>query len=153
MSDESKIPAPVNPLTKMINLQIIRFVAGRFFEKWLPNYVQVVTSDLRTADHNKEVGGVDNSTHVHGLAEDFQLKYKASGAALSQAQAQAVYEQFIAPNWSGFTEFEKASAGEGYHIHWQLSREISTYAGMVALAGIGVVGFAMINKMQHSNGG
>lgn len=152
MSDET-VPPPVNPLTKMINLQFIRFVAGRFFDKWLPNYAQVVTSDLRTAEHNKEVGGVDNSTHVHGLAEDFQLKFKASGASLSQAQAQAVYDQVIAPNWGGFTEFEKASAGEGYHIHWQLSREISVYSGMVCMAGLGVVGLAIINNMQHSQNG
>lgn len=145
--NEASIPAPVNPLTLKLNLTILRYVSSLFSTKWLPALERVVTSDLRTASHNKDVGGVENSTHVHGLAEDFQLKYKGNGSLLSESQARAVYDQFIAPNWPGFTEFEKSSSGEGYHIHWQLSREVSTYAGLITVAGIGVVGFALIKKM------
>ncbi len=77
-------------------------------------------------------------------------KNKATGAIVGQVQAQALYDQVIAPNWAGFTEFEKASAGEGWHIHWNLSREISTYSGMVAIAGIGVVGLAMIQNFKNT---
>lgn len=150
--DETKVPPPASPLTKVINLAILRFIANNFAAKWLPAYERVVTSDLRTAEHNKEVGGVDNSTHVHGLAEDFQLKFKGNGQALSQSQAKAAYDQFIAPNWPGFTEFEAASAGEGYHIHWQLSREITTYAALGGVAALGVVGFVVVNNWSKQHG-
>ena len=145
MSDETTVPAPKNPLTLKINLAILRYVADNFFKKWLPNYDPVITSDLRTADHNAQVGGVPNSAHVHGLAEDFQLKFK-NGAPLSEAQAKAVFEQTIKPNWPGFSEWEASSSGEGYHIHVQLSRDISTYAGAISLAGLGVLGMFIINK-------
>ncbi len=153
MADDTAIPAPINPLTKMVNLQVLRFVAGRFFAAHLPEYAQVVTSDLRTVEHNKAVGGVENSAHVHGLAEDFQLKYKASGLPIPEPIAKGIYDKIIAPMWAGFTEFEAASGGEGYHIHWNLSREISTYTGMAAMAGLGVVGFAIINNLSSKNGG
>ena len=145
MSEEAKIPAPKNPLTIKINLAILRYVREAFFKKWLPTLDPAVTSDLRTAEHNAKVGGVPNSTHVHGLAEDFQLRYK-SGEALSEAQAKAIFDQVIKPNWPGYSEWEPSSPGEGYHVHVQLSREISTYAGLISLAGIGVLGFAVINN-------
>lgn len=145
VTGEAEIPAPKNPLTVRINLAILRFVREQFFKKWLPNMDPVITSDIRTPEHNAKVGGVPNSTHVHGLAEDFQLRYK-NGALVPEAQAKAVFEQFVMPNWPGFSEFEAASKDEGYHIHIQLSREISTYAGLISLAGIGALGFAIINS-------
>lgn len=153
MMPENTIPPPVNPLTKMINLQVLRFVAARFMEQWLPEYAQVVTSDIRTAEQNHKAGGAENSAHLHGLAEDFQLKYRQGGAAVNQAQARALYDRVIAPHWAGFTEFETASGGEGYHIHWNLSREISTYSGLAALAGIGVVGFKLLNQFNNGRAG
>lgn len=142
---EKDVPAPKNPLTIKINLAIFRYVREAFFKKYLPNYEPVITSDIRTAEHNAKVGGVPNSTHVHGLAEDFQLKFK-NGALLSEAQAKAVFEQTIKPNWPGYSEWESSSPGEGYHVHAQLSREISTYSGLISLAGIGVLGFVVINN-------
>jgi len=144
-TEEAKIPAPVNPLTVRINLAILRFVREQFFKKWLPNFEPIITSDLRTAEHNAKVGGVPNSTHLHGLAEDFQLKYK-NGALVPEQQAKALFDQYILPTWPGFAEFEGGSKGEGYHVHVQLSRQISTYAGLISLAGIGVLGFAVTNN-------
>jgi len=143
---ETDIPPPVNPLTRMLNLQVLRFAAGQFMSRYLPEYAQAVTSDLRTTEHNEAVGGAPNSAHLHGLAEDFQLRYKAGPSVLTEAQARKIYDTVIAPNWPGFSEFEKSSTGEGYHIHWNLSREISTYAGLVAVAGLGVVGLAWLNR-------
>lgn len=144
---ETTIAAPVNPLTVKLNQTIFGYVAQMFRAKWLPALDVLVTSAYRTKEHNAKVGGAANSAHVHGLAEDWQLKYKASGQALSEAQARAVYNEFIKPNWPGFSEFEGSSVGEGYHVHVQLSREISTYSGLVTVAGIGVVGFALLNKL------
>ena len=146
--NEKEIPPPVNPLTIKLNITIMRFVSKQFAARWLPNFDLVVTSDIRTAEHNKEIGGAANSAHVHGLAEDVVLKNRATGKMLTESEARAVYGEFIAPNWPGYSEFEKSNAGEGYHIHWNLSREISTYSGLVSMAGIGVIGFALLNKMQ-----
>ena len=146
MTTENQVQAPVNPLTIQINLSILRYIRSNFFQKYLPNFVPVITSDLRTAEHNAEVGGVPNSTHVHGLAEDYQLKYAAGGGAVSESQAKAAFEQFIKPNWPGFAEFEPSKPGEGYHIHAQLSRDISTYTGIVSLAGLGVLGMVIVNS-------
>jgi hypothetical protein len=143
--EEKSVPAPINPLTIKINMAIFRYVRENFFSKFLPNFQAVVTSDLRTADHNVKVGGVPNSAHVHGLAEDFQLKF-VGGALVSEVQAKAAFDQFIKPNWPGFCEFERSSTGEGYHIHAQLSRDISTYTGIVSLAGLGVLGMVVVNS-------
>ena len=96
---EADIPPPVSPLTKQLNLAMLRFVMSFFSAKYLPSFDVVVASDLRTPEHNAQVGGVANSAHLHGLAEDFQLHYKANGQVVPEAQAKAVYEQFIAPNW------------------------------------------------------
>lgn len=144
--NEATVPAPLNPLTIKINLAILRYVRENFFQKFLPNYQASITSDLRTAEHNAKVGGVPNSTHVHGLGEDYQLKFSAGGALVPEAQARAAFEQLIKPNWPGFSEFEPSSKGEGYHIHAQLSRDISTYTGIVSLAGLGVLGMVIVNS-------
>lgn len=153
---ENDIPPPVSPLTKQMNLTLLRFVRGMFVSKYLPAFDFVVTSDLRTPEHNAQVGGAANSAHLHGLAEDGQLHYRANGQVVPASQAKAVYDQVIAPHWPGFTEWEPASTtatgSEGYHIHWNLSREISTYAGLVGLAGLGVVGFVIINNWGNKNG-
>lgn len=146
--NEKEILPPVNPLTLKLNLTIMRFVSKQFAAKWLPNFDLVVTSDIRTAAHNKSVGGAANSAHVHGLAEDVVLRNRSTGKLLTESEAREVYNAYIAPNWPGYSEFEKSSGGEGYHIHWNLSREVSTYSGLVAMAGIGVIGFALLNKMQ-----
>lgn len=150
--DETKIPPPVSPLTVQMNLAILRFFSKVFSAKWFPTMERVVTSDYRTVEHNKSVGGEENSAHVHGLAEDFQLKYKAGGQVVPEAQAKIVYDTIIAPNWPGFTEWEGSSKGEGYHIHWNLSREITSYIGPVGLAALGVVGVAVINHWSNKNG-
>lgn len=144
MAAEKDIPPPVNPLTIKINLAILSYVLGNFMTKYLPTFKRFTTSDIRTADHNSKVGGVPNSAHVHGLAEDFQLMIGNSPA--SEAQAKAAWEQAFKPHWPGFTEFEASSPGEGYHIHVQLSREISTYSGVTMVAALGVLGFVVVSN-------
>jgi len=140
---ETEISPPVNPLALKINLLILKYVREQFFKKYLPNYLPVITSDLRSADHNADLGGAVNSAHLHGLAEDFTLT-TINGQAVPEIQAKAAYDQIIAPNWSGFSEWEPSSSGKGYHIHINLSREISIYSAAVGLLGLGVVGYAIL---------
>jgi hypothetical protein len=150
--DETKIPPPKNPLTIRINLAILRYVRTMFFSKWLPGFQPAVSSDVRTAERNAKVGGAANSAHVHGLAEDFQLKDLA-GKVIPEPQAKALFEQFIKPNWPGFSMWEASSPGEGYHVHVQLNRNISTYAGVVSLAGMGAMGIYILNKVGGAGNG
>jgi len=145
---DQAIPAPVNPLTLQINLAVLRYVRGNFFSKYLPTFRPVVTSDLRSQEHNEAIGGAKNSAHLHGLAEDFQLSY-LTGAVIPEAQARAVYDQFIAPNWPGFSEFEGAGKNEGYHVHVNLSREISTYSSIFSLVGLGVLGYTIVSNWSR----
>lgn len=144
-----QIPPPKSPLTIQINLAVLRFVVNWFFKKYLPAYTSLVTSEYRTVEHNAEVGGAANSAHVHGLAQDFILVY-ANGQHVPEIQAKTIYDSYVAPNWPGFTEFESASSAEGYHIHVNLSREITTYAGIAGVAGLGVVGFKLLTSMGGS---
>lgn len=144
MADETKIPAPVNPLTAKINLAVLDFYFQAFAKKWLPTFKVQITSAYRTPEHNTEVGGASNSAHTHGLAYDFIL-LDAGGHQVPKLQAKSVYEQYVVPNWSGFSLFEESDAVPGYHIHVNLSREITTYAGVMAVAGLGVLGFAIIS--------
>ena len=150
--DEKTIPPPVSPLTVKLNLSILRFFSSMFAAKWFPSMEMVVTSDYRTKEHNTQIGGAENSAHVHGLAEDFQLKYKAGGQLVPEAQAKVVYDTIIAPNWPGYTEWEPSSSKEGYHVHWNLSREITSYIGPVGVAAIGIIGVAIINGWSKRHG-
>jgi len=150
-ANEAAMVPPKNPLTIQLNLAVLRYVVSSFFAKWLSAYEPLVTSDVRTAAHNESVGGVPNSAHLYGLAEDFQIRFKSGGAVLSQAQAKSLYDQVIRPNWPGFSEWESASGSEGYHIHVNLSREVSTYTGIASMAGLGVLGFVIINSWGNNS--
>ncbi len=145
MADDTKIPPPSSPLTVQINLAVLRLVFDWFAAKYLPAFVPVITSEYRTEAHNKEVGGADNSAHVHGLARDFILQYK-NGQAVPQLQQKAIFDEFIAPNWPGFALYE------GDHIHVNLNREISQYAGIAGVGLLGLVGYKIFTSIGGKNG-
>lgn len=149
--EETKIPPPVNPLTVKINLWVLKLVFSNWAVKWLPTFDPVITSDYRTPAQNEAAGGAANSAHVHGLALDFALRSKATGKMVDQAQAKKVYEDFVAANWPGYSHWESASAREGYHIHVNLSRQITTYAGIVSLAGLGALGIAFLSGLEKKS--
>lgn len=139
--DEKTIPPPASPVTVQINLTILRFVFDWFCKKFLPAYKCQVTSEYRTKTHNTEVGGAENSAHVHGLAVDFILVYPQNNQPVPAIQAKKIFEEFVLPNWPGYALWE------GDHIHLNLSREISTYAGIAGVALIGLVGYKILTSM------
>lgn len=150
--DEKNIPPPKSPVTVKINLTILGLVFDWFFKKYMPTFAARVTSEYRSAAVNAATpGSAANSAHLHGLARDFTLVFAANGQPVPEATARAAYDQFIVPHWPGFTEWEGASKSEGYHIHVGLSREITTYAAMMGLAVLGVLGYKVFAQMGASH--
>ena len=143
--NEQSIKPPVNPLTVKINMAVLAYYFDWFTKRYLPAFKPVITSSYRAADKNKEVGGAENSAHLHGLAYDFVLQYP-NGEPVPKAQAKSVFADYIAPNWHGFALWEENAAGV-YHVHVNLSRKITEYSGIMGLAAMGVIGFHLIQKM------
>lgn len=144
--NELKIRPPTSPLTAKINLAILGFYFDHFVKKYLPAFVPQITSGYRDPEKNSSVDGAENSAHLHGLAYDFVLNYP-NGQPVPKAQAKAVYAEFIQPNWPGFSLWEETPAGV-WHVHVNLSRRITEYAGIMGVAAMGVVGFAIINSLE-----
>jgi hypothetical protein len=149
MATNTTVPVPSNPLTIKLNLVVLGFVFDWFAKKFLPAFKPVITSEYRTPDHNSEVGGAVDSAHVYGLARDFVLQYP-NGEPVPEIQAKSVFDAYVAPNWPGFSEWAPSSAAQGYHIHVNLAREVSVYAGIAGIALIGVVGFKIISGLGGS---
>lgn len=143
--DESKIPPPVSPVTLWLNLKALDFTFAWFMRKYLPAFTARITSEYRSAEHNKEVGGAANSAHVHGLARDFNLQL--NGVDVPKEQEMKLFTDFIKPNWPGYSLFEVD------HIHVNLSREITTIAGAAGVAAVGVVGYQVLKSMGGGTNG
>jgi hypothetical protein len=146
--NETKIKPPTNPLTAKINLAILGFYFDWFVKKYLPAFIPQITSGYRDPAKNASVDGAENSAHLHGLAYDFILKYP-NGEPVPKAQAKAVFDTYVAPNWNGFALWEETPAGV-WHIHVNLSRQITEYAGIMALAGMGVIGYQIFKSIGGS---
>lgn len=138
--EENRIKPPKSPLTAKINLSILHFYFERFAKRYLPAFRYRITSDYRDTAKNKEVGGAANSAHLHGLALDFVL-LDQNGKPVPKAQAKAVFDEFIAPNWPGFALWESD------HIHVNLSRKISEFTAAAGIAVLGALGIHLINKL------
>lgn len=147
IQDEKKILPPTNPVTLKINGAVLGWYFDYFLKKFLPAYSVRITSGYREPGHNEAAGGVPNSAHLHNLAYDFVLQ-DGSGHDIPEAQAKKVYNEFVVPNWQGWTEFEASQPGkEGYHIHVNMSRNVSTYTALVAISGIGLVSWVAFQKV------
>ena len=128
---ETEIAPPSSPLTVKINMTFLDLIFDSWAKKYLPAYEVVKTSGYRTKEKNAEVGGAANSAHVHGLAYDFVLKQ--GGKLITGEKFKSIYKEFIEPNWPGFALFE------GDHVHVNLSRKITVYAGLIGLSAIGAI--------------
>lgn len=148
MANESEISPPSFPLTVKINLAILQYYFDLFCKRYLPAFKVVITSGYRDASKNSEVGGAQNSAHLHGLAYDFVLQYP-NGQPVPKTQARAVFDEFILPNWAGFALWEETPAG-GYHVHVNLSRHITEYAALLGVAGLGVIGIEIFKHLGGS---
>ena len=134
----NSITIPVNPFTIWINGMITDGYLNTFVKRFLPNFDIIITSKYRNKEHNEEVGGVADSTHLYNTGRDFAITNK-EGEILSSDKMKAVYDEFIKPNWDGYTEFEAAHDGHSAHIHADIGREITKYTSIVGLAAAGGV--------------
>lgn len=149
-AEQQKVPPPSFPVTAKINLAVLDFVFQWFMRKYLPAFKARITSSYRSPAENAATpGAAGNSAHLHGLAYDFTLQYE-NGSPVPEIQAKKLYEGFIAPNWPGFTEWEATSAGEGYHVHVNLSREITTFTGVAGAAALGVLALKLFSQLGGS---
>ncbi len=128
---------PKNPITIAINKSILEKALKVFNETYLPTYDIVVTSFYRNEKKNSEVGGSEDSAHMYGLAADYVLKNKITGVILNDSQMRRVFNEFIKPNWPGYTYFspKQSNTATGW-IHSNLERNISKYAGWAGVAGM-----------------
>lgn len=145
------VQPPTNPITVKINLYVLGLYFDWFCKKFLPAFKPLITSGYRDPAKNAEVDGASNSAHLHGLAYDFVL-LDQSGKQIPKAQAKSVYDEFIQPNWIGFSLWEETLAGV-WHVHVNLSRNVTTYSGIAGIAGLGALGFYLVNKMKGSSHG
>lgn len=144
-TEETKIKPPQNPITAKINLAILGWYFETFAKKFMPAFKPVITSSYRDPEKNHSVGGAENSAHLHGLAYDFVLQYP-NGEPVPKAQAKAVFDDYVKPNWPGFALWEESQKG-GWHIHVNLSRRITEYAAILSVTAVGVIGFHLIKSL------
>lgn len=142
--EETKIRPPSFPLTARINQAITDFYFEHFARKYLaPLGIEArVTSTLRELAHNENVGGAENSAHLHGLAVDFQL-FRA-GKRVPAAEESKIFRDVIAPHWPGYALDEVAKKN---HIHVNLTRQISVSTGITTAAVMGMIAIPVFKKL------
>lgn len=126
---------PKNPATIAINGWLIENNLKDFQKRYLPNYEIEITSGYRDIEKNREVGGTADSAHIYNLARDFILKNKQTGEIISDFEMKRIYNDFIAPNWDGWSQFtpKQPNTNTGW-IHAGLSRSLTDYTKYIGFA-------------------
>lgn len=145
MAAETDIAPPGFPLIAKINQAITDYYFDHFVEKYLaPLGLSVrVTGKLRDVDRNAEVGGAENSAHLHGLAIDFQLL--RAGKPLTPADTAQVFRDVIKPNFPGYA-VDETPIGKN-HIHVNYTRLITTYTSLAGFAVAGILSVPIFKKL------
>lgn len=132
---------PTNPAVLKANGILIENYINEFFYQYLPGYTYFYTSKYRGEELNRKVGGVEDSTHRWNLGRDWII-LDSEGEKIPEEKARELWPIFE-KNWNsnGYIDFTGSTiGGSGYHIHGNLSRDVSTPAswvgGAIALAGI-----------------
>jgi len=140
--DEKQITPPKFPLTTAINGAILNFYFDWFTKKHIPiGYTWITTSEHRTAEKNKQIGGAANSAHVHHLAKDFVIK--KDGTTLQGRDLENFWAKYFKNKWSGYTY------ASDKHIHVNLSRRIGQGANILAYSVVGLLGITIISKWKN----
>lgn len=137
---EKLIPPPSNPLALGFNEAVINWYFPQWAGKHLSDFEVIITSKTRLPSKNEVIGGAANSAHLHGLAVDFVLR--KNGRPLTVEEFRSVYETRVKPSWPGFSLFETD------HIHVNLSREITTWAGVFAASVAALLGMMLYQGVK-----
>lgn len=116
---------PNGPLTISLNGLIMDHTLQEFADRYLPAFELEITSGYRSPQHNEEVGGAEFSAHQYNLARDFALKTK-DGNLISAGKLEQIWEEYVKPNWPGYTYYHPPVSGVTGWIHVNLDREITT---------------------------
>ena len=138
---------PRTPIHIKANGLIVDYALNQLASENLPAYDLVITSGYRTPAYNATLpGAAEDSAHIYNLARDFTLRNRASGQIVSDAQLKAVYEQYVKPNWPGYSYFspKEPHTNTGW-IHVNLDRKISKSTAIAAY-GIAAVGAGFFFK-------
>lgn len=140
MQDDKHIQPPSNALALYFNESVINWYFPQWAQKHLPGYEVIITSKTRLPDKNTAVGGAANSAHLHGLAVDFILR--KDGKPVVGEDFRRVFDTVVAPTWPGFALYESD------HIHVNLSRQVTLWAGVFAASIMGLLGLALYHGVK-----
>ncbi len=130
------ITAQVNNLTPQFQ-SALPTIGGILNEMGLAEGA-AISSAARTPEHNAEVGGAENSYHVHNDAVDIVLP-----EGTTEEQAQAVLQRF--KDTGAFKEVLFHDAGSGYHLH------LGGYNGGLNSGGVNTSGMDETGSRDHSD--
>lgn len=128
---------PTGPITIALNGFYIDTLLNGFVKQYLPAYEIEITSGYRTPQKNADVGGAEYSAHLYNLARDFVLKDK-SGKYVDSLKLKAIYEQFIKPNWPGYSYYAPPKTGVTGWVHVNADRGITEKTKMAEFAVTGI---------------
>lgn len=137
---------PKNPITLKVNGWLVENYLHYFMNKYLPAFIFKETSGYRDEDHNREVGGVEDSSHLYNLARDGVLIRISTGEMISEEEGFQLFNEYFAPFWNGYAEFNPTTISESWYIHINLSRKLVTYTKWTGVFGISLIGGLLIRK-------
>jgi hypothetical protein len=125
-----------------------------FINKYVPAYEAVITSGYRSPAENEAVDGSEFSAHQYNLARDFALK-DVNGDFISTEKLKSIHDEFIKPNWKGYSYYAKPKTGSTGWIHVNLDRKISKTTKFLEYATTGISLFFIGRKIfkQLKKGG
>ena len=135
-----------NPITIRINEIIFEKYLIYFMQKYLPNYTWRKTSGTRTVEENREVGGVIDSAHLYGLAQDGNLINESTGEIVTEAVGKKLFNEYFKPYWDGVAIFEPGTTQKRWHIHLHISRELNNLTRWGGISVAVIAGAVAIRK-------
>jgi len=146
---------PTNPITLGINGWLIDKQLEALTIKYLPAWDLTITSGYRSPAKQKELlekgyKPDEDSAHLYNLARDFNLINKISGKLATDSELKKIYEEFIKPNWEGYSYFSpKQSYTNTGWVHVNLPKSVSDTTKFVGWAGTGI-GLILGAKLIYS---
>lgn len=135
-----------NPITIRMNEWLFEKYLTHFMDRYLPNYIWRKTSGTRDAQTNRDVGGVEDSAHLYGLAQDGNLINRNTGEIVDEATGRKIFNEYFEPYWEGYAEFSPGRPDKRWHVHLHIDREINHVTKWAGIGVAAVAGALIIKK-------